>query len=98
MSSIPANRGGQGSLFDKWTEQASIQPCDPHVEAEDVKRLSGQSADILARLEEGPATNAELAAISLKYTSRISDLRAAGYEIEARRVSGGTFEYLLTEN
>jgi len=39
------------------------------------KRFKGQAAKILARLEQGPATNRELAAISLKYTSRISQLR-----------------------
>ncbi|NLX57310.1 MAG: hypothetical protein GXY58_19545 [Planctomycetaceae bacterium] len=44
-------------------------------------RLTGQNAAILERLKRGPATNRELAAISLKYTSRISDLRAAGYDV-----------------
>ncbi len=48
----------------------------------EAKRLGGQCAAILARLREGPATNRELANISLKYTGRLSDLRAAGYVIE----------------
>lgn len=54
--------------------------CLPVVER---RRLSAQCAAILARLEQGPATNGELAAVALKYTSRLSDLRAAGYRIEA---------------
>jgi hypothetical protein len=44
-------------------------------------RLSRQCAAILARLEQGPATNRDLAGLSLKYTSRISDLRKAGYQV-----------------
>lgn len=46
------------------------------------ERLSKQCSDILTRLEKGRATNKELSGLSLKYTSRISDLRAAGYRIE----------------
>jgi hypothetical protein len=32
-------------------------------------------------LHQGPATNREPAGLSLKYTSRLSDLRAAGYDV-----------------
>lgn len=39
------------------------------------RRLNGQCGRILYRLRQGPATNVELAEISLKYTARISDLR-----------------------
>ena len=45
-------------------------------------RLSAQCQRILERLRQGPATNRELARIALKYTSRISDLRAAGHRID----------------
>lgn len=61
---------------------ASLPPCDPHVTADERPRLSAQNAAILARLQRGPASNLELARIALKYTSRISDLRAAGYAVE----------------
>jgi hypothetical protein len=44
-------------------------------------RLSRQSMAILERLERGPATNAELAEISIKYGARLSDCRKAGYVI-----------------
>lgn len=58
-----------------------LLPTDPNVRPADVKRLTGQNAAVLARLRAGPATNAELAAIALKYTSRISDLRKAGFTV-----------------
>jgi hypothetical protein len=58
-------------------------------------RLRGQNAAILQRLQQGPATNAELARISLKYTSRISDIRAAGYKIVCRFGDGGLNSYSL---
>lgn len=58
-----------------------LPPTDPNVRPADVKRLTGQNAAVLARLRAGPATNAELAAIALKYTSRISDLRRAGFTV-----------------
>lgn len=45
-------------------------------------RLSHQCERILDRLRQGPATNRELAVLALKYTGRISDLKAAGYRIE----------------
>lgn len=49
---------------------------------EEQQRLSGQCSRILQRLKEGPVSNAELSTMALKYTSRISDLRAAGYAVE----------------
>ena len=57
-------------------------PTDPHVAAEEAPRLTGQNLAILQRLQRGPATNVELARIALKYTSRISDLRKAGYNVQ----------------
>lgn len=55
---------------------SELQPRDTHVLIpSEVRRLSGQTALLFARLCQGPATNRELAQLSLKYTSRISDLR-----------------------
>jgi len=45
------------------------------------RRLSRQNAAILGRLEQGPASNRELAQLSLKYTSRLSEIRQAGYPV-----------------
>jgi hypothetical protein len=74
-----------------------ILPRDTHVvEPAEVNRLATQNEQILARLKRGPATNVELAGISLKYTSRISDLREAGYAIPPpERVKGGVTIYKL---
>jgi hypothetical protein len=47
----------------------------------ELTRLSRQCQAIAARLQAGPATNTELARLSLKYTSRISDLRAKGWNV-----------------
>ena len=63
------------------TNPPPLPPSDPHVVPDERPRLTGQNAEILARLRCGPATNRELARISLKYTSRISDLRKAGYDV-----------------
>jgi hypothetical protein len=64
---------------------------------EEARRLSGQCAAILARLHQGPATNRELAGLSLKYTSRLSDLRAAGYDVRVveRDYASGRTVYRL---
>ena len=48
-------------------------------------RLSRQCQAILDRLRHGPATNRELSALCLKYTSRISDLRKSGYDVQVVR-------------
>lgn len=58
--------------------QIPLSWCPPR---ESQPRLSRQCRKMLDRLTQGPATNKDLAAISLKYTSRISDLRKAGYDI-----------------
>ncbi len=76
-------------------QQRTIEATDPGVRPEDRKRLRGQSEQILRRLREGPATNRELAAIAMKYTSRLSDIRAAGYVVECQRLTGGLAEYTL---
>ena len=80
-------------LFEKFREP--MTPTDPHVQTEDVPRLTGQNLAILQRLFSGSATNRELAVISLKYTSRISDIRDAGYIVECERLKGGLSVYRL---
>lgn len=73
---------------------ALVVPASPALAPVERRRLSGQNAAILARLQRGSASNHELSALSLKYTSRISDLRAAGYDvrvIERDRATGKTW-------
>lgn len=50
--------------------------------APEAKRLNGHCQKILERLRLGRASNRELAAISLKYTGRISDLRKAKHKVK----------------
>jgi hypothetical protein len=50
---------------------------------------------MLARLQKGAATNVELAGISLKYTSRITDLRQLGHTIECEKRKNGMSVYRL---
>ena len=61
---------------------------------QEAKRLGGQCAKILERLRHGRTSNSDLALISLKYTSRISDLRKAGHDVRCvvqNRATGLTF-------
>lgn len=68
----------QLSLFDS---PRLIAPTDTHLVPEEKPRLSRQNQAILDRLRRGPATNDELVRIARKYTGRISDLRAAGFDV-----------------
>ncbi len=61
----------------------------------DAPRLDSQCDRMLARLQKGPATNVELAGISLKYTSRITDLRQLGHTIECEKRKNGMSVYRL---
>ena len=77
-----------------------FRPTDPRLHPDEKPRLSAQCQKILDRLRQGSATNKELAFISLKYTGRISDLRAAGYVIEVihrDHKTGLTFYQLRSE-
>lgn len=60
----------------------SLTAHDPSIARDEQPRLNRQTQAVLARLQSGPATNFELSAVALKYTSRISDLRASGYRVE----------------
>lgn len=81
-------------------EFAAVVPREQPVLSfgDDKDALEGQAAAILALLKERRsvgAMNHELAEISLKYTSRISDLRAQGYKVLCERQAGRTFRYRL---
>ena len=84
----------QRTLFD--TPPPPIPPRDPNTAPIDLPRLSGQNAELLAMLRRGCVTNRCMIERGMaKYTSRISDLRKAGYHITAERLSGGIFVYRL---
>jgi hypothetical protein len=86
----------QRNLFDAYREPL-IPVRDPNAGDDDKPRLSGQNLRILERLRHGPVTNDELSRFARKYTSRISDLRAAGYTITCERAEGGLTWYRLEE-
>ena len=48
-------------------------------------RLNRQQAAIIDRLKQGPATNAELVQIAIRFTARIHELRKAGHDIRIVR-------------
>lgn len=74
-----------------------IPPRDTHVtEPRERKRLSGHNAAMLALLKAGPKTARELAyMVTLKYTQRISDLRAYGCVIHCDEKPDGGSLYTL---
>lgn len=69
----------------------------PHPSGENPRRLSAQCAALLARLQQGPATNVDLSAIAMRYSARIFDLRRQGYAIEitSRDAETGVVTYEL---
>lgn len=82
----------QGTLFELGTpDQKPI-----HHEGEQ-PRLARQEQAILEALRTGPKTNVQLAAMALKYTSRVSSLRQSGHVIECTNKGGGTFMYTLKQ-
>ena len=93
-------------MSDYYTQSGSsdelplFETTDPNVQEDDVLRLTGQNKAIYARLCKGSATNDELATLSRKYTSRISDIRKAiaphGMSITCQRLEGGLTRYRLT--
>ena len=96
MSDYTPETFGDLPLF---ASPAPIATIDPNVARADGRRLRGQNLAIFLRLQQGPATNRELSEISLKYTSRISDVRKwlepAGYTIECAEGHSGLHQYML---
>jgi hypothetical protein len=60
-------------------------------------KSGSQNDRILRELQNGPITNSYMAHCMniLKYTSRISQLRAASYVIIAHDLGGGLWKYVL---
>lgn len=83
-----------------------VPPVDPTKESwnslppQVAQRTQGQCDQMLQRLRAGRVSNVELAKISLKYTSRISDLRKRGYVIaneDYDYASGVSYYRLVSE-
>lgn len=77
-----------------------IPPADPHVSPAEAPRLSGQCKVILDMLRRGRVSNYQMSKVSIKHTSRVSDLRAAGHDIRVveRNAVTGVNWYALFEN
>jgi hypothetical protein len=58
-------------------------------------QTGSQNDRVLQALLEGPKTNWQLSRITIKYTQRVSDLRAAGWVIIAHNLGGGVWKYVL---
>jgi hypothetical protein len=83
----------QRSLFDTPPAVPSRAPAPMR------PRLSRQCEQILERLRQGPATNYDLSRFALKYTSRLSEIRQAGYRVEVDHLDyeTGVVTYVLRE-
>ncbi len=80
-------------LFDRPAQDAPV-PLNPTVAEWDTQRLSDQHHAILSRLREGPATGPELAAIAIRYSARLQEMKAAHPWLK-RPIGGGQYEYRL---
>lgn len=76
---------------------AAKAPVDSRLGAPETLRRNRQCIAILKLLLAGHPSNAELAGKALKYTSRISDLRKAGFEVTvaSRDYATGVVSYAL---
>jgi hypothetical protein len=64
----------------------------------DSVRLNRQCHAILARLRQGPATNAELSQIALRFGGRLFEIRKAGAQIVTDKQAGGLVVYSLRKD
>jgi hypothetical protein len=61
----------------------------------ELRRRGSNKQRVLARLQQGPATNEELNDICFRYGGRIFELKRAGYVIDKTHVEGGLWRYEL---
>jgi len=81
----------QPSLFDAPTPRPRRHPV-----AVERQRLNAAAQRVLARLQQGPATNAQLVEVGgIRAVGRVFELKRDGWQIEKAHVSGGTWRYTL---
>jgi len=62
----------------------------------ELRRRGKNEQRVLDRLRQGPATTLELVAVGgIRATGRVSDLRKAGFTINAEHVKDGLWRYRL---
>lgn len=64
--------------------------------AQEADRLASAKDRVLARLQQGSATNIELNAICYRYGARIFELKREGYPIVKEPEGAGVWRYMLT--
>ena len=91
------------SLFDPVSLQRPVQPVDPHVETEDIPRLSRQARLTLELLRRGPVTCKTIREEtgSERPGARIFDVKryleaTTGQTVEKTKRETGVYEYELT--
>lgn len=105
MSTPPSPAAGAGEMtqrtfFDDFDRADRVQPVDPNLDVSATARVSRQSAEILARLQRGRASNRELVGIAQRFGARIHDLRTAGHDVrivEREHESGEVWYGLFEE-
>jgi hypothetical protein len=84
-----------GCLFDPVPDVVEM----PSPVAVELKRRHAAADRVLARLEQGPATNVELCDKAIggmrAIGGRMHDLRKKGYQFGKRHIEGGIYEYWL---
>ena len=85
---------GPRTARDLYDEPTPV-PLNSTVPPEEAPRLSRQHETILARLREGPATNAELGRIAQRFSARLNEIAAAGIPWTKRCIKPGLYEYRL---
>lgn len=74
---------------------SKIAPVDPSVRPVDKPRLTGQNAQVLNRLRQGPLNAMQAHDMGImRLAARILDVKRAGYQIESKWV-GSIAEYRL---
>ena len=78
---------------------APVTPYQQHAaeERQEAHRRASAKARVLARLQQGPATNEELNAICYRYGARLLELRRAGWPIDTEPLCAGVFVYRLRQ-
>lgn len=85
----------QLGMFDEPLPPHCRSLREPQPEPAEAERRSATRERVLARLQEGPATNVQLLDICMRFGARILELRREGYDIRTKPRGGGIFLYVL---
>jgi hypothetical protein len=86
---LDAPRGAYG--------QPAARTTTPQPPDDEAARRDTQRAEILSRLERGPATSADLNLICFRYSARIHELRKR-HRIDKESIGGGLYRYTLVRD